>query len=87
MRENYMSILDCIIMLLIDCVLYFFLALYLDKVVPGEFGRTKSPFFFLKPSFWKKNKKNVTNLQIPVNLNESDFEVVDNELSSHKALK
>ncbi|XP_065189363.1 ATP-binding cassette sub-family A member 9-like [Sycon ciliatum] len=39
------------IMLFVDIVLYFLLALYFDRVIPDEFGRSWSPIFFLQPSF------------------------------------
>ena len=29
------------------------LAIYLDAVFPGEYGQRRSPFFCLKPSFWR----------------------------------
>ncbi|KAF8936757.1 hypothetical protein BGZ58_003761 [Dissophora ornata] len=39
-------------MLAIDCVLYYFLAWYLDAVFPGEFGNALPFDFFLRPSYW-----------------------------------
>ena len=36
----------------IDAALYMLAAIYLDLVVPGEYGTTKSPWFFLTPSYW-----------------------------------
>ena len=40
-------------MLIVDIVLYFLLALYLDAVVPAEYGQRKPPHFIFMPSFWK----------------------------------
>ena len=40
-------------MLIVDSVLYFLLALYLDAVIPAEYGQRKSPYFIFMPSFWK----------------------------------
>ncbi|XP_030629359.1 cholesterol transporter ABCA5 [Chanos chanos] len=45
------------LMLLLDCVLYLLLAIYLDQVLPGEFGMRRSAFYFLKPSYWSKRRK------------------------------
>ena len=52
-RPDTMSILDCFIMLLVDSVLYFVLAIYFENVLPGEYGVAKPPWFFLMPSYWK----------------------------------
>lgn len=41
-----------LVMLLVDTLLYFFLAAYLDNVIPGEFGARQKPWYFLMPSYW-----------------------------------
>uniref|UniRef100_A0AAV2LBD5 ABC transporter domain-containing protein n=1 Tax=Knipowitschia caucasica TaxID=637954 RepID=A0AAV2LBD5_KNICA len=46
-----------LLMLLLDCVLYLLLALYLDQVLPGEFGVRRSLLYFLKPSYWSKRSR------------------------------
>uniref|UniRef100_A0A8D3CCQ9 Cholesterol transporter ABCA5 n=1 Tax=Scophthalmus maximus TaxID=52904 RepID=A0A8D3CCQ9_SCOMX len=46
-----------LIMLVLDCVLYLLLAVYLDQVLPGEFGMRRSLVYFLKPSYWSKRSK------------------------------
>ena len=40
-------------MLIVDIILYFFLALYLDNVIPTQYGQRRSPYFIFLPSFWK----------------------------------
>ncbi|XP_063266240.1 ATP-binding cassette sub-family A member 9-like isoform X2 [Prinia subflava] len=35
-----------------DSVLYFLLAVYFDKVLPGKYGVPHPPAFFLRPSYW-----------------------------------
>jgi ATP-binding cassette subfamily A (ABC1) protein 3 len=45
---------SALLMMLFDLVLYFTLYVYLDNVIPNEYGTHKSPFFFLK--FGKKDK-------------------------------
>ncbi|XP_017295532.1 ATP-binding cassette sub-family A member 5 isoform X2 [Kryptolebias marmoratus] len=46
-----------LLMLVLDCVLYLLLAIYLDQVLPGEFGSRRSLVYFLKPSYWSKRRK------------------------------
>lgn len=50
---NY-SYRTCILMLLLDSVLYGVLAWYLDKVLPTEHGAPLAPHFFLLPSYWQR---------------------------------
>ncbi|KFW79253.1 ATP-binding cassette sub-family A member 8-B, partial [Manacus vitellinus] len=38
----------------LDSVLYFLLAIYFDKVLPGNYGVPYPPAFFLRPSYWFK---------------------------------
>ncbi|KAK1794086.1 hypothetical protein P4O66_010988, partial [Electrophorus voltai] len=46
-----------LLMLFLDCILYLLLAIYLDQVLPGEFGMRRSVVYFLKPSYWSKRRK------------------------------
>uniref|UniRef100_A0A3B3YYC3 Cholesterol transporter ABCA5 n=1 Tax=Poecilia mexicana TaxID=48701 RepID=A0A3B3YYC3_9TELE len=46
-----------LVMLALDCILYLLLALYLDQVLPGDFGIKRSMLYFLKPSYWSKHRK------------------------------
>ncbi len=41
-----------IMMLIFDFFFYFVLYLYLDQVMPNEYGIRKHPFFFLNRTFW-----------------------------------
>uniref|UniRef100_A0A670I6R1 Cholesterol transporter ABCA5 n=1 Tax=Podarcis muralis TaxID=64176 RepID=A0A670I6R1_PODMU len=49
-------------LLALDSMLYLLLALYLDQVIPGEYGLRRNFFFFLKPSFWLKRTRNYKEL-------------------------
>ncbi|XP_015501628.1 ATP-binding cassette sub-family A member 9-like isoform X2 [Parus major] len=40
------------LILSLDSVLYFLLAIYFDKVLPGKYGVPHPPAFFLRPSYW-----------------------------------
>ncbi|KAM4762015.1 ATP-binding cassette sub-family A member 9-like isoform 1-T1 [Cyanocitta cristata] len=42
------------LILSLDSVLYFLLAIYFDKVLPGKYGVPHPPAFFLRPSYWLK---------------------------------
>ncbi|XP_018027871.1 cholesterol transporter ABCA5, partial [Hyalella azteca] len=50
-----------LIMISLDIVLYLVLALYLDAVVPTEYGTRLKPWFFLQPSFWRRPNRTSTN--------------------------
>ena len=39
-------------MMALDFFIYFFLGLYLDKVIPSSFGQRLSPFFLCTPSYY-----------------------------------
>ncbi|XP_078510413.1 ABC-type organic anion transporter ABCA8-like [Lissotriton helveticus] len=43
--------------LVINAVLYMLMAAYFDEVLPNTYGRRRSPFFFLKSSYWSTHKK------------------------------
>ncbi|KAJ8263809.1 hypothetical protein GJAV_G00141500 [Gymnothorax javanicus] len=49
-----------LLMLLLDSVLYLLLALYLDQVLPGEFGSRRPFLYFLKPSYWSRGRRQCT---------------------------
>ncbi|KAM5213439.1 cholesterol transporter ABCA5 isoform 2-T4 [Hipposideros larvatus] len=67
-----------IIMLALNSVFYVLLAVYLDQVVPGEFGLRRSSLYFLKPSYWSKNKRNYKELsEGNVNGNISFSEIIE----------
>ncbi|XP_020567686.1 ATP-binding cassette sub-family A member 5 isoform X1 [Oryzias latipes] len=46
-----------LVMLVLDCILYLLLAIYLDQVLPGEFGMRRSLVYFLQPSYWSRHRK------------------------------
>ncbi|CAM5096965.1 unnamed protein product [Natator depressus] len=51
-----------LILLVLDSMFYLLLAVYLDQVIPGEFGLRRPSFFFMKPSFWSKRRRNYKEL-------------------------
>ncbi|XP_055982942.1 cholesterol transporter ABCA5 [Sorex fumeus] len=67
-----------LIMLTLNSIFYVLLAVYLDQVIPGEFGLRRSSLYFLKPSYWSKSKRNYKELsEGNVNGNISFSEIVE----------
>ncbi|XP_069337758.1 ATP-binding cassette sub-family A member 9 [Eulemur rufifrons] len=55
--NNPYLIIATLFMLIFDALLYLVLTLYFDKILPTEYGRQHSPFFFLKSSFWFQHQR------------------------------
>ncbi|XP_060058636.1 cholesterol transporter ABCA5 isoform X3 [Erinaceus europaeus] len=62
LTEGPYPLIITIIMLALNSVFYVLLAVYLDQVIPGEFGLRRSSLYFLKPSYWSKSKRNYKEL-------------------------
>lgn len=54
--ENY-SMALCCIMMTVSLVLFFFLGIYLDNVLPSTFGVNKKWYFCLTKNFWCGNSE------------------------------
>ena len=50
--ENY-SFDSALLMLLVDFILFFGLGLYMDKVIPSDFGQRLGPCFLCTPSYYR----------------------------------
>jgi hypothetical protein len=89
-RPNTLSIFDCTIMLFIDGVVYFLLAIYFDQVIQSEYGRAKPFLFFLSPSYWFDTKRDreftsdENNLELE---NNEAYEPISDELKSQVGLR
>ncbi|WAR25148.1 ABCA3-like protein, partial [Mya arenaria] len=63
-------------MLVVDTVIYMFIAWYMDTINPGEAGIAQPPWFLFKPSYWCGGK--VSDLTLmnngEVNINSPQFE-------------
>lgn len=46
-----------LIMLIVDSILYFLLAMYFDNVIPGEYGPRQKPWFLFTREFWCSGRK------------------------------
>uniref|UniRef100_A0A8C9DDQ7 ATP binding cassette subfamily A member 9 n=1 Tax=Prolemur simus TaxID=1328070 RepID=A0A8C9DDQ7_PROSS len=55
--NNPYLIIATLFMLIFDALLYLVLTLYFDKILPTEYGHQRSPFFFLKSSFWFQHQR------------------------------
>ena len=56
--QNY-SFSTSLWMLFFDFVLFFFLGLYMDKVIPSDYGQRQNPCFLCMPSYWcsRRNRR------------------------------
>lgn len=81
-RPNCLSILNCAIMLFVDMVFYFVLTIYLENVIQGEYGTSKSLLFFLSPSYWLDKRD--TNLTLS-NRNFDSFDSDQGEIEMQEA--
>eukprot|EP01103_Thecamoeba_quadrilineata_P016784 TRINITY_DN5719_c0_g1_i2.p1 TRINITY_DN5719_c0_g1~~TRINITY_DN5719_c0_g1_i2.p1 ORF type:complete len:1590 (+),score=279.69 TRINITY_DN5719_c0_g1_i2:504-5273(+) len=55
--QDELSVLDGIIMILVDIVAYSFLAWYLGHVFPNDYGTVKPWYFLFMPSFWFSSRE------------------------------
>ncbi|KAM5273748.1 cholesterol transporter ABCA5 [Ctenodactylus gundi] len=78
LTEGPYPLIITIVMLILNSIFYVLLAVYLDQVIPGEFGLRRSSLYFLKPSYWSKNKRNYKELsEGNINGNISFSEIVE----------
>ncbi|CAK8683815.1 unnamed protein product [Clavelina lepadiformis] len=77
-----------LIMLPVDIILYFFLTLYFDNVVPGEYGQRNSIFFCFMPSFWFPSKYRITLDHQASDGNNCDYiEPISDDLKGKEAIR
>ena len=80
-------------MLIVDIILYFLLALYLDNVIPTQYGQRRSPYFIFMPSFWKSlfngRKKEGLNREMSAREQETseDIETVHADMYGNEAIR
>uniref|UniRef100_A0A6I8PIU3 ABC transporter domain-containing protein n=1 Tax=Ornithorhynchus anatinus TaxID=9258 RepID=A0A6I8PIU3_ORNAN len=79
------------VMLLLDTVLYMALALYFDKLLPGDYGHRHSPLFFLKSWFWSPNPRSgrvfFENENNHIHSSDDSFEPVSPEFHGKEAIR
>lgn len=81
-----------ILMIFVDTLLYSLLAVYLDNVLPGQYGTRYPPYYFLMPSYWRHRKPNgdemfkeIQNFKAPTTT--EDVEPVSKELEGSMAIR
>ncbi|XP_066877250.1 cholesterol transporter ABCA5 isoform X2 [Kogia breviceps] len=85
LTEGPYPLIITVIMLALNSIFYVLLAVYLDQVIPGEFGLRRSSFYFLKPSYWSKSRRNYKELsEGNVSRNISCSEIVEPVSSEFK---
>lgn len=87
-QQNF-SIQAAMVMLLVDIILYALLLGYFDNVVPGVFGKRKSPLFCFKKSYWnppESEHKDFSHLLEGTKKIE-DIESVPNDLVGKESIK
>lgn len=55
--DDNFSLLDAMIMLWVDTVLYMLIAWYVDNINPGDAGVAQPPWFIFMPSYWCGSKR------------------------------
>ncbi|KAM4664973.1 ABC-type organic anion transporter ABCA8-like isoform 2-T2 [Discoglossus pictus] len=76
--------------LVLDCIFYMTMALYFDKVLADKNGMKYEPFFFLKSSYWSREKMAPISAENEENSDSSlgDFvEKVPSELHGKRAIR
>ncbi|XP_071963813.1 cholesterol transporter ABCA5-like [Antedon mediterranea] len=82
----------CFIMLSVDALLYFLLAVYFDNVIPSEYGQTKDPFFCFRPSFWSSKEqyrqvRHNSTASVAQNDHEDDVEEVPPDVKGRQCIR
>ncbi|XP_072019069.1 cholesterol transporter ABCA5-like [Amphiura filiformis] len=85
----------CLVMLIVDTILYLTLAIYFENVVPSEYGLRKPLLFFLKPSYWSPGKSvsdkthllSDTNGSVNTNDEGGDVEAVHADVRQRDGIK
>ncbi|EDV27708.1 uncharacterized protein TRIADDRAFT_53677 [Trichoplax adhaerens] len=78
-----------ILMLIFDTVLYLFLAIYFDSILPKEYGQQYHPLFCFFPSFWLgKSSNSEGTFTIPENTNvQVDVEDISADFQGKEAIR
>uniref|UniRef100_A0A8C5QZ00 ATP binding cassette subfamily A member 5 n=1 Tax=Leptobrachium leishanense TaxID=445787 RepID=A0A8C5QZ00_9ANUR len=91
LKDGPYPLIITFIFLVVDSVMYLLLASYLDQILPGEYGLKRPPFFFMKPSYWSKRRRNYGELSeshFSSNLGLSEMvEPVSSELHGKEAIR
>ncbi|XP_077184470.1 ATP-binding cassette sub-family A member 10-like isoform X2 [Paroedura picta] len=78
---------SCFYILVIDSILYMLLALYFDKVIPDKYGVVYPPLFFLKKSYWFKQRSDYIHEQSHSNIFSDNVEPVSPEFDAKESIR
>ena len=81
---------NALIILIFDTILYFLIAVYLDAVFPGKYGKAKHPLFIFKLCFWKGLTRQRSILNSPQRRQEDhagNIEEVSDEMMGNKVIR
>ncbi|XP_053679934.1 phospholipid-transporting ATPase ABCA3-like [Anopheles nili] len=76
--DDDFSVGDTMIMLLVDAFIYLMIALYVEKVFPGDFGIAEPWYFLYTKKFWCKDSQQKPEV-IPVGFNFKDPPNIERE--------
>uniref|UniRef100_A0A8C6DXL4 ATP binding cassette subfamily A member 10 n=1 Tax=Moschus moschiferus TaxID=68415 RepID=A0A8C6DXL4_MOSMO len=89
-NDQYL-IVATVFMLVFDALLYLVLTLYLDKILPTEYGHQQPPWFFLKSSSWfqcrRADRAALENDIDPDFTSNDSFEPVSPEFHGKEAIR
>uniref|UniRef100_A0A7S1TLB7 Probable ATP-dependent transporter ycf16 n=1 Tax=Erythrolobus australicus TaxID=1077150 RepID=A0A7S1TLB7_9RHOD len=68
--QRYFPMDTCWAWMIWPAVVAFVLAIYLENVLPDQFGARRQPWYFLQPSYWRRHKRKPDSNQ-PVLQNEA----------------
>uniref|UniRef100_A0A8C9FD21 ABC transporter domain-containing protein n=1 Tax=Pavo cristatus TaxID=9049 RepID=A0A8C9FD21_PAVCR len=74
-------------MLILDSILYFLLAIYFDKVLPGKYGVPYPPLFFLRPSYWLQRGSECSTQSDPIPVPGCDTEPMPEGFEGKEAIR
>ena len=97
--EGQFPVINALIILVVDTILFLLIAAYLYAVFPGEYGKAKHTLFIFKLSFWKHfccgddetglpRQRSFSNSPQPAQEDHAkDIEDVSDELMGNKVIR
>ncbi|KAK4029566.1 hypothetical protein OUZ56_022545 [Daphnia magna] len=75
------SLLECILMLLLDSVIYLVLTWYIETVFPGQYGIPKPWYFMFQSSYWFSGKDNANVVTFGPRSGAENSDLIEDESS------
>ena len=82
------SVQDGMVILAVDWILFYILAVYVENIIPGTLGYHLKPFYFLDPSYWgiANGKSKISDVESTLPFT-SNCEPIPREFEGKNALK